>query len=285
MEKRRFGRTEHMSTVAILGAFSFGHLTQEEADEKFEEVVLTSGINHIDVAPTYGEAELRLGPWMERVRDRFFVGCKTQERDKQDAADELRRSLERLRIDRFDLHQLHAVTSMEELDQVTSSGGALEALIEARDEGLTDYIGITGHGMDCPRVFQEALRRFDFDSVLFPINFVLYANPTYRRETEVLLRMCRERDVGVMVIKAVAKGRWGDRPREYTTWYEPFDQLDTIQPAVNFALSKDVTGLCTAGDPTILPLFIEACENFTPMDESAQEKLIAKAHKYEVIFE
>ena len=283
MEKRRFGRTEHMSTVAIFGAAAFYKVTPAEADVAMERVI-AAGVNHIDVAPSYGLAEERVGPWMARERDRFFLGCKTQERDKQDAADELRRSLERLQVSAFDLYQLHAVTSIEELDQVTGTGGALEAVIEARQEGLTRFIGITGHGVDSPAVFLEALRRFDFDTVLFPLNFVQFANPTFRQNTQELLSQCRARDVGVMIIKAIAKGPWGDRPKTHSTWYEPFDDADTIQQAVNLALSQDVTGLCTAGDITILPLFLRACDYFVPMDAEQQEVLIASAYQYEPLF-
>jgi aryl-alcohol dehydrogenase-like predicted oxidoreductase len=283
METRRFGRTEHTSTVAIFGGAAFWEVTQAEADAKMEQVI-AAGVNHIDVAPSYGMAEERLGPWLARERDRFFLGCKTMERTKAGAADELRRSLERLRVDSFDLYQIHAITTRDELDQVTRPGGALEAILDARAEGLTRFIGITGHGLDVPAIFMEALRRFDFDSVLFPINFVLYADPAYRRDAEELLRQCRARDVGTMIIKTVARGPWGDRPKTYTTWYEPFDDPDHIQQSVNFALSQDVTGLCTAGDVTILPLFLEACERFAPMSADEQEALIATATEYEPLF-
>jgi len=284
MERRRFGRTDHQSTIAIFGAAAFYEISQAEADKAIEKVI-AAGVNHIDVAPGYGQAEERLGPWMPQIRGRFFLGCKTMERRKADATAELRRSLEILRVDKFDLFQLHAITSMAELDQVTTPGGALEAVIEARAEGLTDYVGITGHGNHAPAVFLEALDRFDFDTVLFPINFVQYANPEYRQNTEELLRQCRERDVGVMIIKAVAKLPWGERERIYNTWYEPFDDPVQIQQGVNFALSQDVTGLCTSADVTILPMFLDACERFEPMDVRQQEELIATAGDYETIFD
>jgi len=284
MEKRRFGRTEHMSTVAIFGTAAFWEVTQAEADAAMEQVI-AAGVNHVDVAPSYGLAEERLGPWLARERARFFLGCKTMERSKEDAAAELHRSLERLRVDAFDLYQIHAVTSMEELDQATGPGGALEAILDAREEGLTRFIGITGHGVDAPAVFLEALRRFDFDSVLFPLNFVQYADPVYRRNAEELLRQCHDRDVGVMIIKAIAKRPWGDRPKRYNTWYEPFDDVSHIQQAVNFPLSQDVTGLCTVADVTLLPLFLEACEHFTPLSAAQQETLIATADRYASIFE
>ncbi len=283
MEKRRFGRTEHMSTVAIFGAAAFMETTPDVVD-KAMELVIEAGINHIDVAPGYGMAEALLGPWIARERDRFFLGCKTEERSKAAAAAELQNSLELLHTDSFDLFQLHAVTSMKELDQVTGPDGALEAIIEAREAGLTKYIGITGHYVDAPAVFLEALQRFDFDTVLFPINFIQYANPVYRRNAEELLRQCTERDVGTMIIKAVAKGPWGDKPQIYNSWYEPFDEPLMIQQAVNFALSQDITGLCTISDTTILPLFLEACENYSPLDPAEQENLISNTNQYEALF-
>ena len=283
MERRRFGRTGHMSTVAIFGAAAFFETTQDVADRAMEQVI-EAGINHIDVAPSYGMAEELLGPWIKRERDRFFLGCKTMERKKVDADAEMRRSLERLHTDKFDLFQLHAVTSLGELNQVTEPGGALEAIIDARDEGLTKYIGITGHGVEAPAVFLEALRRFDFDTVLFPINFVQYTDREYRRNAEELLRQCRQRDVGTMIIKALAKGPWGDRPKVYDSWYEPFDDPVMIQTAVNFALSQDVTGLCTSADVNILPMFLEACQRFTPLETTEQEELITQAGQYEPLF-
>jgi aryl-alcohol dehydrogenase-like predicted oxidoreductase len=283
MEKRRFGRTGHESTVAIFGAVALGQISQEEADATMESVI-EAGINHIDVAPTYGEAEKRLRPWMPRVRDQFFLGCKTMERTKDGCDAEMRRSLELLQVDKFDLYQIHAITTMEELDAATESGGALDAIIEARAEGLTDYIGITGHGVDAPALFLEALRRFDFDSVLFPINFVQYANPTYREKAKELLHVCREKDVGTMIIKSVARGPWGDQEEIYDTWYQPFDDPDIIQEAVNFVLSQDVTGLCTVGDIRVLPMVLEACENYTPLGADEQEALIERAEEYEPLF-
>ncbi len=283
METRRFGRTGHMSTIAIFGAAAFWQITQAEADTVMERVI-AAGVNHIDVAPSYGEAELRLGPWMQRERQRFFLGCKTMERTKAGAAAELRGSLQRLRVDSFDLFQLHAVKTMEELDQVTAPGGALEAVIEAREQGLTRHIGITGHGVDAPAIYLEALRRFDFDSVLFPLNFVQYANPAYRKNAEELVRQCRIKDVGTMVIKSVCERPWGNLPKTHNTWYKPFTEVEHIQAAVNFALSQGVTGLCTAGDITVLPLVLGACARFTPMSKEEQEALIATANQYEPLF-
>ena len=284
METRQFGHTNHWSTIAILGAFAFSNTSQSETDQTMERVI-TAGVNHIDVAPTYGDAELRLAPWLARERERFFLGCKTMERTASGVREALHRSLERLHVDSFDLYQIHAITTMEELDAATAPGGALQGIIEARDAGLTKFIGITGHGVNAPAIFLEALNRFDFDSVLFPINFILYANPDYRQKADQLLEECHQKDVGVMAIKSIAKSPWGESPQTYNTWYRPFDDPDRIQEAVNFALSQDITGICTAGDPHLLTLLLQACENYTPLTESEQVAMIAKTGAYQPLFE
>jgi aryl-alcohol dehydrogenase-like predicted oxidoreductase len=283
MQTRRFGRTGHMSTVAIFGGAAFSQVSQMDAD-RIMELVIESGVNHIDIAPSYGQAEERVGPWMPRERQRFFLGCKTMERTKEGAWKELQASLKRLQTDSFDLYQSHAITRMDELDAITMKGGALEAFVEARERGLTKYLGITGHGFQAPQIYLEALRRFDFDTVLFPINFVQMANPEYRRYAEELITQCKAKDVGTMIIKSITKAPWGERTHTATTWYEPFEKMDDIQPAVNFALSYDVTGLCTAGDIRVLPVMLQACENFTPLNDAEREGMIQSAHKYEPLF-
>ena len=283
MLKRRFGRSGHMSTVAIFGGAAFSEISQADADRVMEQVI-EAGINHIDIAPSYGQAEERVGPWMTRERGRFFLGCKTMERTKEGAWNELRQSLKRLQTDSFDLYQCHAITTMQELDSVTMPGGALEAFEEARREGLVKHLGITGHGVNAPEIYLEALQRFDFDSVLFPINFVQMGNPDYRRHAKELISVCRAKDVGTMIIKAVTKGPWGDKEKTATTWYEPFDQMDEIQRAVNFALSYEITGLCTPGDVRILPMFLQACENFVELNHEQMEELIELGRQYEPLF-
>jgi len=283
METRRFGRIGHMSTVAIFGAAAFSKISQQDAD-KVMEMVIEAGVNHIDVAPSYGQAEIRIGPWMPRARKRFFLGCKTMERTKDGAWKEMHESLKRLQTETFDLYQCHAITTMEELDAVTRTGGALEAFVEARREGLTQFIGITGHGVNAPQIYLEALRRFDFDSVLFPLNFAQMANPEYWEYAEELIATCKAKDVGTMIIKSITKAPWGDREHTATTWYEPFDNSEEIQKGVNFALSYDITGLCTAGDTRVLPLMLKACENFTRLSDSEREAMIESGKQYEPLF-
>ena len=283
METRKFGRTGHMSTIAIFGAAAFWEISQADADKVMEQVI-AAGVNHIDVAPSYGQAEERIGPWMPRERDRFFLGCKTTERTKQGAWDEMQRSLKRLQTESFDLYQCHAVTTMEELDAITMKGGALEAFVEARQRGLTKFIGITGHGADAPKIYLEALRRFDFDSILFPLNFVQMGNPDFRKHAEELIAVCKTKDVGTMIIKTITKAPWGEREHTATTWYEPFDKADEIQRAVNFALSYDVTGLCTAGDTRILPMILDACQNFNRLNTTEMEEMIVSGQQFEPLF-
>jgi aryl-alcohol dehydrogenase-like predicted oxidoreductase len=277
---RALGRTGHNSSVAILGAAAFGRASQEQVDASME-LALSAGVNHIDVAPSYGQAETRLAPWMARERRRFFLGCKTLKRARDAAHTELRASLQRLGVESLDLYQLHCVTALDVLDEVTCEGGALEALAAARKDGLTRFVGITSHGPQAPAVLLEALRRSDFDTVLFPVNLVLYSDEGYRRAAGQLLRECRVRGVGVMAIKAIAERPWGDRPRTHATWYKPFTDPAQIQRCVDFALSQDVTGICTAGDVSLLPLVLQAAARFRPMSANDQEALIATAAEYE----
>lgn len=283
MQQRKFGRTGHMSTIVIFGAFAVAMIPQKEADAVMEQL-LEHGVNHIDVAPSYGDAELRLGPWLEKYRDRFFLGCKTQLRDRQASHDELHRSLARLRVKHLDLYQLHAVTTMEELDRCFAPGGSMETLIEAREQGLTRYLGITSHGLEAPAVEIEALNRFDFDSLLFTLNFKLWSNEQYRRDVAQLLQIAAGRDLGTMVIKTWERGPWGDEEHRYHTWYEPFDDPEMVEKTMRFNLSFPITGVISAGDARLLPAILDAAERFTPMFEEEQAELLTTAGRYEPLF-
>ncbi|MBN1963872.1 MAG: aldo/keto reductase [Anaerolineae bacterium] len=283
MDKRRLGRTNHLSTTVIFGAAAFWDIDQESA-HKAMNLVLERGVNHIDIAPGYNKAEERLGHWLEPRRDLFFLGCKTGERRRDDAWKNLHRSLKRLYTDYFDLYQLHAICTLDELDRVFAPDGAMKTLVEARGQGLTRYLGITSHGMDAPAVQLAALDRFDFDTVMFPLNARLYADPDYRRSAERLLDVCAQRDVGVMIIKAIAKAPWGDRPKTYGPWYEPFDTPDDIARGVRFALSQPVTCLASSADVRLLPLLFQAADDFTPMSADEQAAAIAQDADAELIF-
>lgn len=284
MEKRRLGRTGHMSTVAVFGGAALSQVSQETANEALD-LTLKYGVNHIDVAPSYGEAELRVGAWLGPHRAQFFLGCKTLERGRDGAWAELNRSLERLRVDKLDLHQLHAVTTFDELNQALAPGGAIETLVKAKDQGITNYLGITGHGIDAPAIYIQALERFDFDTIMFPIHPRLYANPDYRRNAEKLLEMCVQRDVGVHIIKAITKGPWGQQDKRYSTWYEPYDLQERITEGVRFVLSQPgVACIPTVGDTGLLPLVLEAAANFKPLSAAEQAAMIERSASLEPLF-
>ncbi|MBI3329486.1 MAG: aldo/keto reductase [Nitrospinae bacterium] len=300
MERRRLGRTGHQSSIVIFGAAALGMVDDATAAAALDRAY-AAGVNHIDVAPSYGEAELRIGPWLAQQRANIFVGCKTRERTKEGAAKELRRSLERLRTEHVDLYQLHAVTDLETLDETLAPGGALEAFLDAKAEGLLRHIGITGHGHQAPAVFAEALRRFNFDTVMFPLNPVLYANPTYRRDAQALLSLCRENDVGAQIIKSAARQPWpgADVTRQvmrtpppevrgqmpYTTWYEPHDQQEAIDHAVWFVLSQPaVTAIASSGDVRILARVLDAAQRFRAQSEAEQEAVVSGADPAQTIF-
>jgi aryl-alcohol dehydrogenase-like predicted oxidoreductase len=259
MEQRRLGRIGHMSSVLIYGGAALSDVTQEVADRSIARA-LEAGINHFDTAAGYGESEVRLGAWMSRIRDRIFLASKTGDRTAAGAHDSIGRSLERLRVDRLDLIQLHAVGDLEDLGRATGVGGALEGAMRAKDEGLVLAIGITGHGMKAPATHLEALRRFPFDTVLTPCNYRLWIENDYRRDLEALEDEIRAQDAGLMFIKALARNLWRDgEPHRYDTWYEPLDEQRPIDAAVAFALSRSaVTGIATAGDVRLLPPMVEA---------------------------
>jgi len=259
MRTRRLGRLGHESSVLIYGGAALSEATQEEADQSIE-LALAAGINHVDTAAAYGDSELRLGAWMPRIRDRIFLATKTGERTDGGAYDGVRRSLERLRVDSVDLIQLHGIGNGEELDEALGTGGAIEGVVRARDEGLVAAIGITGHGVQAPAVHLEALRRFNFDTVLTPYNFVLSRDPSYRDDFDALAEETSARDVGLMAIKAIARNNWrSGEAHRYTTWYEPLDEQEAIDAAVDVVLRRpEITGLCTAGEMRLLPMLIEA---------------------------
>ena len=210
MEKRRLGRTGHESTVVTFGTAGLGRVTQEVADIAIQQV-LDAGVNHIDIAPTYGQAMERMAPWMPKIRDQVFLGSKTRERTKQSAWDDINSIKKRLNVESFDLFQLHSVINKQELDKVTATGGALEALVELREKGQARWLGITGHGPEIPRVIIEALDRFDFDTIMFPVSAVMFKDPTYREDAEALLAKAASRDLGIQTIKMIARSGWGGR--------------------------------------------------------------------------
>lgn len=274
VETRRLGRTGHRSSVAVLGAAAFWDTPPAEARAAFE-AALAAGVNHLDIAPQYGRSQELLGPLVPAVRGRLFVGCKTLQPGADGARRELEASLALLGCDAFDLYQLHAVTSVEELDR---RAGAMAAVLRARDEGLCRWVGVTGHELTAPAAHLEALRRYDLDTVMFPVNPRLWADPAYRGDAELLLEEAASRDVGVMVIKAVAARPWAGRPRTAATWYEPYEGDEGIERGVRFALSvPGVHAFCTPGDLALLPRVLDAAGRFEPMDAAAREVAAAEA--------
>lgn len=279
MEKRRLGRLEHQSSVLIYGAAALAEVTQDVADSSIQEA-LDADINHFDVAADYGDAELRLGPWMSRIRDRIFLATKTGLRDKEPAWRQINDSLQRLQTDRVDLLQLHAVGDLAELDAATGPEGALSAAIRAQEEGLIGAIGITGHGNQAPATHLEALRRHPFATVLTPLNPVLLSDPSYRADYEALVDEVRRQDAGLMTIKTVSRRNWPEgAEHSHTTWYEPYADQDRITAAVSWVLSRDeVTGIPTAGDVGLLGMLIHAEQNRTSAAEG--EERLARDEDY-----
>ncbi len=278
IEKIPFGRTGHESTRTLFGAAGLSNVTQAVADRALD-VLLEYGVNHIDTAASYGDAELRIGPWMGRYRDQFFLATKTGERTYQGARDEFHRSLDRLRVPSVDLIQMHYLVDPKEWEIAMGPGGALEALIEAREQGLVRYIGVTGHDVTIARMHLRSLARFDFDSVLLPYNYAMMQNPTYAAEFEQVVALCKERNTAVQTIKSIANGGWGEsQPHTHATWYEPLTEQSAIDNAVSWVLGRPGVFLNTAGDMTLMPKVLDAASRFTrrPTDEEME----AQAERY-----
>lgn len=268
IEKRPFGRTGHMSTVTLFGAAALSRVTQAEADATLD-VLLEYGVNHIDTAASYGDSELRIGPWMKQHRKDFFLATKTGERTYDKAKAEFHRSLERLQVDSVDLLQLHNLGHPDEWDTAMGPGGALEAAIEARQQGLVRFIGVTGHGLNIPAFHVRSLKRFDFDSVLLPYNYVMQQNEKYMADFEALLKLCAERNVAVQTIKSITAGPWGSQERTHSVWYEPLVNQEDIDRAVHWVIGRPALFLNTAGDIRLLPKILDAASRFKqrPSDE------------------
>ena len=269
IERRLFGRTGHMSTVTLFGAAALARASQAEADRALE-VLLRHGVNHIDTAARYGDSELRIGPWMARHRQDFFQATKTGSRTAAESREAIHRSLERLRVDHVDLIQLHALWHPDDWDRTMGPGGALEAVIEARAQGLVRFIGVTGHGWAIPAMHRRSLARFDFDSVLLPYNVFFHRDARYRQAFEEVLAICRERNVAVQVIKSIARGPWAAAERTHTTWYQPLEAPADIDRAIHWAMGIPGVFLNTAGDLTLLPRVLDAAGRFERRPDDAE---------------
>ena len=275
-----FGRTGHQSTRLIFGGAALGRVSQDEADRTLD-VLLQHGVNHIDVAASYGDAELRVAPWLKREPNHFFVATKTGQRSKRPAREELQRSLDRLGVDHVDLWQLHNLADPIDWDTALSPGGVIEAAVEARNEGLVRFIGVTGHGAQIAANHRRSLERFDFDSVLLPYNFITMQLPYYAENFEALSATCRERNVAIQTIKSIALRPWQDRPRTANTWYEPLADQRDINLAVWWVLGRPGIFLNTAGDVNLLPKVLDAADRFEkrPGDEDMAELIKRSAQE------
>lgn len=278
-----FGRTGHQSTRTLFGAAAFSRVDQATADRTME-TLLEFGVNHIDTAASYGDSELRLGPWLARYRDRFFLATKTGERTAAAARDQIHRSLERLRVDRIDLIQLHNLAQPDEWAVAMGPGGALEAAVEARAQGLVRFIGVTGHGLGIAAMHRRSLERFDFDSVLLPYSDVLMQNPAYAADVEALLALCAERNVAVQTIKAITRRPWEERPATAPTWYDPLREPADIDLAVHWVLGNPQVFLNTAGDVELLPRILDAARRFTRRPPAAEMAALRARRALEPLF-
>ena len=285
METRSLGATGHESSIATFGAIALNYLEQEGANQ-LVELALDRGVTHFDVAPTYGDAELKLGPKLRQHREEIFLGCKTQKRSYDGAKRKLDRSLDRLGVDTIDLYQFHGLEAREELDTLTGGDSALDAIREARDEGTVEHLGLTSHGD--PDLILEAMDRIDdLETVMFPFNPVVAGTDEEGPGYEAVLDRAKAEDVGTLVIKAFAAGPWpapdelapADRP--YANWYEPVDRPEPIRDRFDFAASQGVTSVVTPGDPKLVGMVLDAADRHEPMDGATQESLIAAARDEE----
>ncbi len=283
IEKREFGSTGHESTVTLFGAASLSKVTQEEANETLE-VLLDYGVNHIDTAASYGDSELRIGPWMEEYRDRFFLATKTGKRKYGAAKEEIHNSLERLRVDQVDLLQLHNLIQPDEWDTVFGEDGALKAAIEAKEEGLVRFLGITGHTLRVPKMHMKSLEEYDFDSVLLPYNYPLMQNETYASDFEELLKICREKGIAVQTIKSLARRRWRQGEQDRATWYKPMEDQKYVDRAVSWVFGRDDLFLNTVGDIDLLPKVLDAADRHEERPSDAKMESMTEEKETEALW-
>ena len=284
IEKIQFGRTGHASTRTLFGAAALWSCSQDEADQVLD-LLFEYGVNHIDTAASYGDAELRIGPWMKQHRDKFFLATKTENRTYEGAKEELQRSLDRLQTDHVDLWQMHYLVNPDEWETAMGPGGALEAFIEAREQGLVRFLGVTGHDVAIAGMLLKSLERYDFDSVLLPYNPTMMQNEVYAEGFEQLTAVCQQRNVAMQTIKSLSRGPWGDKPKTQTTWYEPFTEQNEIDLAVHWVLSQPGVFLNTTGDITLLPKILDAASRFDPATKQVDISAKLASVEMEPLFE
>lgn len=283
-QKLPFGRTGHQSTRILFGAAALGGVTQDEADRTMD-LLMKYGVNHIDTAASYGDAEIRLGPWIEKHRSQVFLATKTGDRTYADAKSSIQRSLDRMHTNQIDLIQLHAVIEDEEWETALGPGGALEAAVEAREKGYVRFIGITSHSLRAPMIHKKSLERFPFDSVLLPLNYMLAHNPQYKADFDALMQVCRVRQVAVQLIKTNQRRKWEEGQHHFaSTWYEPFTDQDSVSKAVRWAMANQPQAfLNSSGDIHVLPAFLEAGANFNPQQVPTDAEMEALMQEKETV--
>jgi aryl-alcohol dehydrogenase-like predicted oxidoreductase len=275
-----FGRTGHLSSRIIFGGWALSNATQAEADRVLDRL-LEWGINHIDTALAYGNAEKRIGNWMKKHRDKFFLATKSRSRSPNKARKDLHRSLTQLQVDQIDLWQIHSLANPQSWEKVMAPGGVLDVFIEARDQGLVRYLGVTGHGSKIAKMHLRSLERFDFDTVLLPYNFLAMQNPRYAKDFSAVVELCRQRNVAVQTIKSITRQPWGDRPHTYNTYfYLPLEDQEAIDKSVHWALGLQDSFVITAGDIRLIPKMLEAAKRFE--QRPSDTKMQALVEKYDI---
>ncbi|NIM95903.1 MAG: aldo/keto reductase [Anaerolineales bacterium] len=284
IDKKPFGRTGQMSSRVIFGGAALWDVTQQESDEVLA-LLQEYGINHIDTAPTYGDSELHIGPWMEKHREDFFLATKVDLRTYDEAWGQIRASLDRLRVDQLDLIQLHNLIEPDEWEVAMGSDGSLKAVIEAREQGITRFIGVTGHGATAATMHKKSLERFDFDSVLITYSHILMQDPNTAAEFDSMMAMCKEREIAVQTIKSVTRRPWGDREKTHTTWYEPFEDQESIDKVVHWVLGNPDVFLVSTGDTHILPKVLDSAFRFESRPSEEEMQSLLTEQKMEPLFE
>ena len=284
IEQQPFGKTGHLSSRAIFGSVSMRDVSQDAAS-RILDMLLSYGVNHIDTAPAYGDAEVHVGSWMKRYRDSFFLATKTDKRTYHDAREQFYRSLDRLQTDRVDLLQFHNFTDVVYREIAMGPGGAVEFLREAQNEGLARFIGITGHGIGAPRMHLQSLQKFRFSSVLLPCNYPMMQISRYKDDFTQLLSYCQENQIACQFIKAAARGLWGDKARTHSTWYEPLENRDAITKSVHWVMSQTTDGfLLTTGDKDVLPQFLAAVSSFRDSPSDSEMEKLAEEQALQPLF-
>lgn len=283
IRKQPFGSTGHNSTATLFGGAALGRANQEEADKVLEQL-LKYGVNHIDTAASYGDSELRIGPWMEDHRNSFFLATKTGRRTYSDAREEIQKSLKRLRVESVDLIQLHNLTHPDDWDIAFSDNGALKAVVEAKEKGLTRFIGVTGHGLLAAAMHIRSLGRYEFDSVLLPWNYILSKDLRYEQEFNRLRSMCVDRGIALQTIKSITRGPWATKEHKYSTWYEPLENQEDIDKAVSWILGHEGIFLNTCSDMHLLTKVLDAANRFDEKPTIEEMELMVEEKRMSRLF-